>query len=206
MVAVYNTDSFTNTSLDFPEKLSLALFQTNPTPNINGRANISIYEDFLAGDSTVNLTLSLAVSSPDEPRYAKPGPTIVLENKKASNGSSDSNSGSEEELSQKVGIPIGLVVFLVILAGLIFFVLRRRRAGAKLLTGKSQSQRTVTPALAGPHRRQSSFHDEPTRGMELQDRRSGEDNWGWSSPTTSPTSGDNVFREEIGRQRTGRGW
>ncbi len=50
-----------------------------------------------------------------------------------------------------------------------------------------------------------SFHDEPTRGVELG-RMSKEDDWGWGSPVGSPTAGGgNVFREEVERQKSGWG-
>ena len=69
-----------------------------------------------------------------------------------------------------------------------------------------------TPAYASRgHKRDASFHDEPTRGMELQNRNSGltgEDNWDWGSPVSSPTTvggrNSNAFREEIQRQRSGK--
>ncbi|KAL9126437.1 MAG: hypothetical protein Q9217_004508 [Psora testacea] len=209
-VEIYHTDFLHNTTLKFPETEEYSLFKSDSTANVNGQATISISKDFLSGNSSVNLTLLLAVSSPDQPIVANPGPTVLLVNRRGSNSSAEpdshSGSGGEKKLGEKVGIPIGLIAFLVIIAALVFFVLRRRRAGSEYLTGKSQSQRTAAPGLVGPHRRQASFHDEPTRGVELQDRGGSADNWDWGSPTTSPTSGGNAFREEIGRQQKDRGW
>ena len=93
----------------------------------------------------------------------------------------------------------------------LFICFRKRRAkgyGA----GKSLRQR-VGSGTGGGHRRDASFHDEPTTGVELRDRNRGltgetpEDNWDWGSPVSSPTSaggGGNAFRDEIQRQRSGR--
>ena len=206
-VEIYDTNFYQDSSLKFPAIQEHKLNTTNYTANVNGEAMIAISKDILAGNSTLNLTLLLVVMAPDEPRKDNLGPTVLLVNKKGSNSSADTDSDDEEKLGQKVGIPVGLIAFLAILAAIMFFILRRRRAGNGYQTSKSHSQRTAaTPGLVGPHRRTSSFHDEPTRGMELQDREQGGDNWDWGSPTTSPTKGGNAFREEIGRQQTRKGW
>ena len=211
MVEIYHTSFFQNTTLNFPALEADVVFKSESTPNVDGQARISISQDFLGGNSSVNLTLLLAVSPPDNAtRFSKPGPTILLVNKKGSNGTADNdNSGDSsrtKKLGQEVGIPVGLIAFLVIVAALVFFVLRRRKSSGGYLTGKPHVQGASTPGLVGPHRRQPSFHDEPTRGVELQNRSSGGDNWDWGSPGTSPNGRGNAFREEIGRQKAGRGY
>ena len=51
----------------------------------------------------------------------------------------------------------------------------------------------------------AGFRDEPTRGMELQDRGGRQDSWeaGWDNSSNSNSGGGNAFRDEIERQRTG---
>ena len=109
---------------------------------------------------------------------------------------------------------------------------KRRIGGSRGGYSSSKSARSqriaaatapVTGANRGHHRRDPSFHDEPTRGMELQNRAgagaaggaagggSGGDNWDWGSPVSSPTNttitggrDSNAFRDEIQRQRSGK--
>lgn len=91
----------------------------------------------------------------------------------------------------------------------------RKRRGLGYGGGKaarSQRMNAAAAPVAGPtrghHRRGSSFHDEPTRGVELQDRNGGGDSWDWGSPVSSPTTAggrnSNAFREEMQRQKSGR--
>lgn len=193
------------------------------------------------------------LDGPDNPAVYE-GPNIVLYDPAKSNGtftsiqnatsrpsSSSSSSSSTKKLGEEVGIPIGLVFFLALLAVAAFLILRRRKAGTAgdyLARGKSRSGGSARAGggggggggLVGPHhRRAESFHDEPTMGggVELQSttrssraysgassvsRLSEGDSWGWggSSPggvsTTVTGGGGNVFREELGRQQTGRGY
>lgn len=148
--------------------------------------------------------------------------------------SASSGSSSTKKLGEEVGIPIGLIFFLALLGVAIFFILRRRKAtgGDYLARRKSRTgsaKGAGAGGLVGPHQRTESFHDEPTMGggVELQSttrssraysgassvsRLSEGDSWGWGSPggggvsTTVTGGGGNVFREELGRQQTGRGY
>lgn len=175
--------------------------------------------EMLNGSSSARLTL-LANSSRNNVVVQYGGPIFELLNKTAKGDNSTTspdNSGSSlsKKLGEKVGIPIGLIFFLVILAVLAFFFLRYRRNRSDYATKKSLSERTSnqpTRVAGGGHRRQESFHDEPTSGgVELQSRNrglTGEDTWEWGrdsggSPVSpaSPTSG-NQFRDELARQKT----
>lgn len=132
---------------------------------------------------------------------------------------------SDKKMGEKVGIPIGLILLTAIIVAMILLLLRRRRGGKTMLgiaspgngydIGKLHSQRTATTIRSvEDHQHDNSFHDEPTRGMELQNQtRSAPESWDWEreshetvSPiTASPTSGKgNEFREEIERQLSGR--
>ncbi len=70
----------------------------------------------------------------------------------------------------------------------------KRKAGVSRMTGDESG-------VGG-----GGFRDEPTRGMELQDRQGQghgrQDSWeaGWDS-TSSQGGGGNAFRDEIDRQR-----
>ncbi len=71
------------------------------------------------------------------------------------------------------------------------FLCCRKRKGKGYGAGKSLRQRVG----GGGHRRDASFHDEPTGGLELRERNKGltgeesGDNWDWGSPVGSPTGG-----------------
>ena len=208
--------------------------QTVPTEQ--GFIEFNITEDMLNLTTSGNLTFWFLELDSDE-EHLLPGPNITLINnsteseiKNNSTSDSDNSSGGgskSKNLGEKVGAPIGTIAFVAILAILAFFLFRRYRSrgggGGDYLSGKSHSQRTSTGngftggSSVGGHRRTESFHDEPTRGMELQDRQrsgttnsgGGADNWDWGrdsvSPPTSPGGTSNVFRDEIQRQRTGGG-
>ena len=115
-------------------------------------------------------------------------------------------------MGEKVGIPVGLVFLIVAVIAVALFVCFRKRRSKGYGAGKSLRQRVGGGASRG-HRRDPSFHDEPTTGVELKDRNtrltgeSPEDNWDWGSPVGSPAhagGAGNAFRDEIQRQRGGR--
>lgn len=166
---------------------------------------------------------------------AKGNGTSLASHSNNTSATSGSSGGSTKKLGEEVGIPIGLIFFLALLGVAIFFILRRRKAtgGDYLARRKSSRAGSARGAgaggLVGPHRRTESFHDEPTMGggVELQSttrssraysgassvsRLSEGDSWGWGSPggggvsTTVTGGGGNAFREELGRQQTGRGY
>ena len=175
-------------------------------PNSDGAMYINTTSSWLKGQSSVNLTLFF-ISEDDT---VLTGPTIHLTK---SNSTAPSGS-NKKKLGEEVGIPVGLVVIGAALLIIGAFVCLRRRARGFTVTGKPRDMAAATGGIAATrgHRRDPSFHDEPTRGVELQDRNkayAGDDNWDWGSPVSSPTrggSGGNVFRDEVGRQKVGRGY
>lgn len=178
------------------------------TLNSEGAMFINMSSSWLKGQSTANLTLFF-VSSENESVLT--GPTILL-----TKNNSTASGDSKKKLREEVGIPVGLVVIGAALVIIGAFVCLRRRARGFTITGKPRDQgmAAATGGIAATrgHRRDPSFHDEPTRGVELQDRNkayAGDDNWDWGSPVSSPTRGGtagNVFRDEVGRQKVGRGY
>ncbi|KAG8530910.1 uncharacterized protein KY384_004267 [Bacidia gigantensis] len=213
IVEIYATSFLEETTEGWPLIQHSALYRSPNVPNANGETTIETSKAWLNGTKLANLTMRLAVTPPPEKGApeSKLGPFILLMDTAGSNSTSPSSESHNKKLGEKVGIPVGLILVLIVIAGLAFFFIRRRRRNADYLSRKSHTQRTQSGGaggLVGPldrsHRRTESFHDEPTRGVELQERhgdRGGSD-WGWGSPT-SPTRG-NVFREEIGRQETGK--
>lgn len=170
--------------------------------------------EWLSGHSTANISIWMHSKAIEESASAEvdrtlEGPTILLEGSKNTTSSSPSSSG--KKLGEEVGIPVGLVGLIVAVIAIAGFLFIRKRRGQGYGGSGARNQRiakVTTPVAGRGHRRDASFHDEPTRGVELQDRnRGGDDSWDWGSPVSSPTSGDrgsNVFRDEIGRQRSGR--
>ncbi len=201
---------------------NMTMLQETKAPNSQGAVFLKMSPLWLNKKaSTTNLTLSLRNDKADNEPL--PGPTITLQgtnNSTTNNTTHSSPTSKAKKLGEAVGIPMGLV-FLIIAVALIaaYICMRKRRAGLGYGAGKkaARNQRmeaaVSTPGAAGGghHRRDASFHDEPTRGMELQDRGrglTGEDNWDWGSPVGSPTvggGGGNAFRDEMQRQKGGRG-
>ena len=176
-----------------------------------GSAILHMNQSFLdqAHGASANMTLFLASGG-----KTLTGPTFMLSNA-TNTTSSDSSDSDKKKLGEKVGIPVGLVILGVALIGLGAFICMRRRAARGYGVGRSKGQGFAPAAAAGGrgHRRDASFHDEPTRGVELQNRNRGangqDDNWDWGSQPSSPTTGgkgSNAFREELGRQRNTRGF
>ena len=198
------------------EDENILAFQNNT--NLKGYVYMNMSRTWLDNNPSVKLTLEMISLEDGTESDLKilHGPVFELvasnaTNTTSSQSSSSSSSGSKR-LGEKVGLPIGLVVLIAILIALGIFICMRRRGGQGYPTRQSRSQRTMEnqAGVAARHKRQVSFHDEPTRGMELQDRNkglTGEDNWDWGSPVTSPVSAgrqSNAFRDEINRQRSGR--
>ena len=187
-----------------------AVFNETALDN-QGSAILHMNQSFLdqAHGASANMTLFLASGG-----KTLTGPTFMLSN--ATNTTSlDSSDSDKKKLGEKVGIPVGLVILGVALIGLGAFICMRRRAARGYGVGRSKGQGFTPAAAAGGrgHRRDASFHDEPTRGVELQNRNRGanaqDDNWDWESQPSSPTTagkGSNAFRDELGRQRNTRGF
>lgn len=211
-----------------------ALFNTTVPAN-KGSVQFNTTPSMLKNSTFGNLTFYiLDVGASEEHKYFGPTFTLVDDTTSANNDTSSEpntshnstgsggGSSKSKELGKDVGAPIGSIALVAILAIIAFFLYRRygsRGVGSDYLSRKSHSQRTTSTggygaaaaATAGrSHRRTESFHDEPTRGMELQDRGNAggagaADNWDWgrdsvSSPTSPGRS--NVFRDEISRQNT----
>lgn len=157
-------------------------------PNKPGAYNIQLLPDLLRGENGTNFTL-FAVDG----AHIFDGPQFSL----ITNSTAKEHKKGDDKVGEKAGIPVGLGIFLIAVAGLLFWFIRRRRAGKKgyLANRSAGGARGVGRGGDG------GFRDEPTRGMELQDRNgaSREDSWeaGWGDEGT----GRNQFRDEIERQR-----
>lgn len=190
------------------------VIQNGTAPNSAGGIFFNMTSEWLNAKSTINI--SLGIDSKLESQTSAegrnlPGPIFVLMSSK--NTTTSSPSSSSKRLGEKVGIPVGLVVLILAVIAIAGFLFLRKRRGQGYGGSGTRNQRiakVTTPVAGRGHRRDASFHDEPTRGVELQERNrdmTGEDNWEWGSPVSSPTSGErgsNAFRDEISRQRGGR--
>ncbi|KAL9048779.1 MAG: hypothetical protein Q9206_005847 [Seirophora lacunosa] len=168
--------------------------------NERGYVPLKIYPSYLENrPNNTNVTLFLA--SGDDQVLIGPIFSIIAP---PSNSTSDEGSGSKD-LGEKAGIPVGLGLFLIAVAGFVFWFLRRRRNKAAGYMGKRSTRITGDSEGGGA----GGFRDEPTRGLELQDRagHGRQDSWeaGWDSTTSSQAGGGggggNAFRDEIDRQR-----
>ncbi|KAL8661528.1 MAG: hypothetical protein Q9202_005537 [Teloschistes flavicans] len=178
---------------------------------VNELAHVSLkmHEDFLQSPNRTNLTLfihSVAPDNDDDPTANQPvtksGPVFTLITNATLVSQEKAKSGAKQ-MGEKAGIPVGLGVFLVALAGALFWFLRRRRNRKEgYMAKRSRTRRMTGDEGAG------GFRDEPTRGMELQDRGGGgvrrEDSWeaGWETGSSQGGGGGgNAFRDEVERQR-----
>ncbi|CAD6590933.1 MAG: hypothetical protein ASARMPRED_005110 [Alectoria sarmentosa] len=210
-VQVYNVDA---TGLDSPATADI-LASLNAT-NFEGSVFLNMSSVWLNGQSTANITLNLIVDQEGSEPEVFAGPTFTLLSTSGSDSTHSSPSSapsSSKKLGEKVGLPIGLVFLIIAAIAAALFICFRKRRGKGYGTGKSLRQRVGGSGAGRRHRRDASFHDEPTTGVELKDRNKGltgespGDNWDWGSPVGSPTSAGgagNAFRDEIQRQRSGR--
>ncbi|KAL9065646.1 MAG: hypothetical protein Q9161_008090 [Pseudevernia consocians] len=209
-VQVYNVDA---TDLNSPGTADI-LASLNAT-NFEGSVFLNMSSAWLSSQPTANLTIALIVDQEGRDPEIFAGPVFTLLSTSSSDSTHSEPSSapsSGKKLGEKVGLPIGLVFLIVAAIAVAFFVCFRKRRGKGYGTGKSLRQRVSGGAGRG-HRRDPSFHDEPTTGVELKDRNKGltgespEDNWEWGSPVSSPTTAGgagNAFRDEIQRQRSRR--
>ncbi|KAI4210342.1 MAG: hypothetical protein LQ351_006791 [Letrouitia transgressa] len=155
-------------------------------PNSPGTYDIQLFPDLLHGENNTQFTL-FALDGPTQ----FSGPVFSL----ITNATTKGHKKGDDRVGEKAGIPVGLGIFLIAVAGLLFWFIRRRRGQGKKGYLANRSARGVGGGGDG------GFRDEPTRGMELQDRNgaSREDSWeaGWGDEGT----GRNQFRDEIERQR-----
>ncbi|KAL8920149.1 MAG: hypothetical protein Q9172_004631 [Xanthocarpia lactea] len=163
-------------------------------------------DDFLIHDDNslkngTELTLFLVSEPSDKNALSGPRMTLIIDEENAKNGTSN---GKDDRLGEKAGIPVGLGVFLIAVAGLVFWFLRRRRNKSAGYMAKRKGTSRMTGDDSGVG---GGFRDEPTRGMELQDRQGHgrQDSWeaGWDSTSSQGGGGGggNTFRDEIDRQR-----
>lgn len=210
-VQVYNVEA---TGLNSPATAEI-LTSLNAT-NYQGSVFLNMSSVWLRGQPTANLTLSLVVDQGGEDPDVFAGPEFTLlsisNSDSTPHATPSSAPSSSKKLGEKVGLPIGLVFLILVVIAAALFICFRKRRGKGYGTGKSLGQRVGSGAGRG-HRRDASFHDEPTTGVELKDRNRGltgespEDNWDWGSPVSSPSTAGgagNAFRDEIQRQRSGR--
>ncbi|KAI4182302.1 MAG: hypothetical protein L6R41_006067 [Letrouitia leprolyta] len=188
-----------------------------PLANEKGFWPMTVHDDYLDDNGTKNetsLTLFIIAntttsSSPDTDKdlpIIKSGPVFTLITFNKNTTSHESHKG-DNKIGEKAGIPVGLGIFLIAAAGLIFWFLRRRRnRQAGYLAKRSGSLGGGRARRMTGDESSGGFRDEPTRGMELQDRdRNGrQDSWeaGWNDSASSQGGGgNNAFRDEIERQR-----
>ena len=207
---MYNAE---NTGFNSPDTADI-LTSLNAT-NFQGSVFLNMSSAWLKGQSTANLTLALIANQKGKDPRPFAGPTFTLlstSSSESSHSAPSSAPSSSKKLGEKVGLPVGLVFLIIAAIAVALFICFRKRRGNGYGAGKSLRQRVGSGTGRG-HRRDASFHDEPTTGVELRDRNRGltgeppEDNWDWGSPVSSPTSaggGGNAFRDEIQRQRSGR--
>ncbi|KAL8920277.1 MAG: hypothetical protein Q9208_006345 [Pyrenodesmia sp. 3 TL-2023] len=172
--------------------------------NEQGYVKLKIYDEYLNGyGNRTNVTLFITSEDADGKGDPRPrsGPVFTMITH-STNGTSNSDNG-DDEIGKKAGIPVGLGVFLIAVAGLIFWFLRRRKRNAAGYMGKRSRSARMTGDESGVGA--SGFRDEPTRGLELQDRagHGRQDSWeaGWDTSSSQGGGGGNAFRDEIDRQR-----
>ncbi|KAL9592370.1 MAG: hypothetical protein Q9179_006784 [Wetmoreana sp. 5 TL-2023] len=180
---------------------SKILWNTAPLENEVGHTSLTIHPDYFQGNGT---KVTLFIHSPGDTGNMNPtlsGPVFEILSNSTSTNQTSHGGNSSKELGEKAGIPVGLGVFLIAAAGLIFWFLRRRKNNSAGYMAKREGRTSRT--MGAESRGGGGFRDEPTRGMELQDRgaHSRQDSWeaGWD--TASSQGGGNTFRDEIDRQR-----
>ncbi|KAL8742412.1 MAG: hypothetical protein Q9184_008260, partial [Pyrenodesmia sp. 2 TL-2023] len=177
--------------------------------NERGYWQMEMHEDYITEyhlTKNTNLTLFIeskdADGTPSSRSGSESGPVFVFVTNSTSNSTSNSDNG-DDEIGKKAGIPVGLGVFLIAVAGFSFWFLRRRKRNAAGYMGKRSRSARMTGDESGVGA--SGFRDEPTRGLELQDRagHGRQDSWeaGWDTSSSQGGGGGNAFRDEIDRQR-----
>lgn len=167
--------------------------------NGNGNGN-------LKNETLLTLFITSNTSSPTDAPIIKSGPVFTLITYNTTSTSTDNKGSGDDKLGEKAGVPVGLGIFLIAAAGLMFWFLRRRRnRQAGYLAKRGQHGGSRARGMMTGDESGAGFRDEPTRGMELQERDRGkgrQDSWeaGWDS-ASSQGGGGNAFRDEIDRQR-----
>ncbi len=167
---------------------------------------IEMAEEWLNGGKSANLTVYITSSN-----QTVSGPTINLIT------AADEAKKQPSKVGMGVGIPMAFGAVAVIGVAAFCCIRRRRRASQGYLANKSRNQRAGAMQVEeddfiGGTRGPRPFRDEPSRGVELQDRSRGHGRDGslGSLASSSPTEEfggraegrSNTFRDEISRQRT----
>lgn len=200
------------------------------TLNNYGFVTISMDSAWLQDSRRNNLTIYIIQLDPTPDRRASTmtGPTISLINKPVTHYPPPPPTGMPNKLGLMVGLPVSLGFVLLVIFGLFFGMRKHRKIGLGSImgsrkgygVGKSRRQRVGKKGAIRLAERETGrndpaetgFSDEPTRGVELQQRQhTREENLDdlVSSPTREGFGDDprlqgNAFRDEISRQRTGR--
>ncbi|KAL8863157.1 MAG: hypothetical protein Q9178_000532 [Gyalolechia marmorata] len=178
---------------------SRAIWSHAGVANEEGKVDDFLIHDDINLKNGTELTLFLVSEPSNNNALSGPRMTLILDEENAKNGTS---KGKDDRLGEKAGIPVGLGVFLIAVAGLVFWLLRRRRNKSAGYMAKRKGTSRMTGDDSGVG---GGFRDEPTRGMELQDRQGHgrQDSWeaGWDSTSSQGGGGGNTFRDEIDRQR-----
>ncbi|KAI9871018.1 MAG: hypothetical protein M1830_003526 [Pleopsidium flavum] len=200
------------------------------TLNNYGYVTITMNSDWLKGLSRNNLTLFIIQldPTPDHRTSVLKGPTISLINKPVTHYPPPPPTSMPNKLGLLVGLPISLGFVMFVLFGLFLGMRKHRKIGLGSVmgsrkgygVGKSRRQRVGKNGAIRLGEREvgvrapveTGFRDEPTRGVELQQRQHArEENLDdlVSSPTREhfgddPRMQGNAFRDEITRQKTGR--
>lgn len=201
-------------------------FSRKGIPNSRGYELIRMDKEWLEGGQANNLTLNIASSNSRGDEKSSSGPRFVLHPNSDPEKTESSSDDKSSKVGMGVGIPIGLAFIAVVAFGLFYFLRKRRRGavgaassrGKGYLTGRSRSQRISgdrgiqldEDEFVGGTRGSEPFRDEPTHGVELQDRSRGRVmNDSFESLPSSPENfagqgqgtSMNAFRDEIARQR-----
>jgi len=194
------------------------------TLNNYGYVTMTMDSAWLRGQPRNNLTLYIIQldPTPDQSAHAKQGPIVSLINKPVQHYAPSPPTKPPGKLGLLVGLPVVLGVFVFVLFGLFIGMRKHRKIGLGSVmgsrkgygVGKSRRQRVGKKGAIRLGEREvgapdTGFRDEPTRGVELQQRQhTREESLDdlVSSPTEqiNPRRHENAFRDEISRQRTGR--
>lgn len=186
------------------------IFATNVS-NSKGYALIEMAEKWLREGKSNNLTVFITSLSEGSNKTIS-GPTIVLIPDKDSSPSKKKPS----KVGLGVGIPFAFGAVAIIALGAFCCIRKRRRTSKGFLASKSRGHQVGAMPVEeddfiGGTRGPGRFRDEPSGGLELQDRSRGrgrQDSLGSLTSTPTEDSGrqgegrNNAFRDEISRQRT----
>ncbi|MCJ1362953.1 hypothetical protein MMC16_002059 [Acarospora aff. strigata] len=196
------------------------------TLNNYGFVTMTMDSAWLQGQKRNNLTLYIIQldPTPNQRASTKSGPTISLINKPVEHYPPPPTK-PPSKLGLQIGLPVGLGLFVFVLFGLFLGMRKHRKIGLGSVmgsrkgygVGKSRRQRVgkkggIRLDERGVDIPDTGFRDEPTRGVELQQRQHAREESLddlVDSPTeegfgTDPKLHGNAFRDEVSRQKTGR--